>query len=44
MIYSSYMYVNVRIGCVFAGMVELVDCADRLEGLKRISGLTTWKV
>ena len=26
------------------GMVELVDCSDRLEGLKRISGLSTWKV
>ena len=39
-----HSYVNVCIGCVFAGMIELVDCADRLEGLKRISGLTTWKV
>ena len=29
---------------VFTGMVELVDCSDRLEGLKRISGLTAWKV
>ena len=36
--------VIVHIGCVFAGMIELVDCADRLEGLKRIPGLSTWKV
>ena len=35
----SHIYLSLP-----SGAVELVDCSNRLPGLKRVPGLTSWKV
>ena len=34
----------ISFSVVYTGSVELVDCAERLPELKRIQGITSWKV
>ena len=47
-LYSDYSQIYERhfsgFLCLSAGSVELLDCSEQLPGLKRMPGVTAWKV